>query len=100
MQLRPLSDILKMSKEKLEELLVPTRVRKMRAKADLECAKLEEKQASLEAEITKLCTAADIDFDKLTDKMDELELCTRKAGQLQSIVDQLFPTASQTGAAA
>jgi hypothetical protein len=99
MQLKPLSEMLKLSKEKLEEILAPTRVRKMKAKADLESAKLEEQAAGLEQEIATLATAKDIDFAKLTDKMDELALTNRKITQLDEIIAQLFPPASQTGLA-
>lgn len=91
--------MLKLSKEKLEEILAPTRVRKMKAKADLESAKLEEQAAGLEQEIATLATAKDIDFAKLTDKMDELALTNRKITQLDEIIAQLFPPASQTGLA-
>jgi hypothetical protein len=90
-KLKPLAEILAMSKEKLDASLAPIRARQVKARAETEVAKLEEKALTLERQITEACAAKDIDFNALTERMDELELNQRRIGQLRAIVADLFP---------
>ena len=91
MKLKPLAEILAMSKEKLDASLAPIRARQLRARADTEVAKLDERLVTLEREIHELCAMKDIDFNRITDKMDEAELTQRRVKQLCAIVADLFP---------
>ena len=93
MKLKPLAEILAMTKEKLDESLAPMRARQVRAKAELEVAKLEEKAVTLEREVAELCSKKDIDFTSVTDKLDEHDLNARRMTQLKGIVADLFPAA-------
>lgn len=91
MQLKPLSELLKMTKEKVDESLAPVRARQVKAKADVEVAKLEEKLLTLEREITEACTQKDINFEAVLNKMDDVALTERRIGQFRELVEQLFP---------
>jgi hypothetical protein len=91
MQLKPLSEILALSKEKLDEAMAPIRARQVKAKADLESSKLSEKLVTLERQIHEACSKSDIDFAKVCDLMDEVALTERRIQQLGEIVAQLFP---------
>lgn len=92
MQLKPLAEILKLTKEKIDEALAPTRARLVRAQGDVEIAKLEERLAAIEKDVQVACTSKDINFQKIVDLLDEHELTQRKIKQLNTIVDQMFPT--------
>lgn len=93
MKLKPLAEILAMTKEKLDESLAPMRARQVRAKADLEIAKLEERAVTLEREVAELCSKKDIDFDAVVTKLDDHDLNSRRMTQLKGIVADLFPNA-------
>ncbi len=91
MQLKPLRDILAMSKEKIDEAMAPLRARQIKSKADVETAKLEEKLLTIEREISELCSQKEINFDRVLDKMDEYALTERRVKQFGELVAQLFP---------
>lgn len=93
MQLKPLKEILAMTKEKIDEALAPVRARQIKAKAELEVAKLQEKLMTLEREIQEACVKKDIDFTIVLSKMDEFDLTTRKVKQFDQLVADLFPKA-------
>lgn len=92
MKLKPLAEILAMTKEKLDESLAPMRARQVRAKADLEIAKLEERAVTLEREVAELCAKKDIDFEAVITKLDDHDLNARRMAQLKGIVGDLFPS--------
>lgn len=89
--IKPFREIISMSKEKLDEALAPIRARSARAKADLEIAKLDEKLVGVETEIHKLCAEKELDFNKISDKMDEYALAERRRDQITGLIKQLFP---------
>lgn len=91
MKLKPYKELIKMSKEKLDEALAPMRARQVQAQADLEMSKLEEKQVTLETEIQELTATKTIDFDKLLKKMDEYDLNERRLAQYKRVLSELFP---------
>lgn len=93
MDIISLKKVLSASKEKVEELLAPLRVRQVRAKADLESAKLEEKLLTLEREVVEGVAKKDIDFAAVLKKMDEYDLTKRQIGQMAALIDGLFPAA-------
>jgi len=85
---KPFKEIIALSED---EALAPVRARAAKAKADLEVAKADEKLMSLEAEIHKLCAEKELNFDKITDKMDEYDLVDRRRVQITKLVADLFP---------
>lgn len=88
---KPYKEILAMTKEKLDEMLIPVRARQAKSKADLEIAKLEEQVLGLESAINESCAKKDLDFTAIITKCDELDLLLRKKSQLQKLVADLFP---------
>lgn len=91
MKLKPFKEILKMSKEKLDEAMAPVRAHKVKTQAQLEMAKIDEKLVTLEAEIQEMCTQREINFDGLIKKLDESALMERRKKQYDRIVRELFP---------
>jgi len=91
MKLKPFAEIIKLSKEKKDELLAPMRARGVKAKAELEMAKMDEQLVTLESAIQEQCTEKEIDFDALIKKIDEHALVERRKKQYQKILDELFP---------
>jgi len=91
MKLKPLKELLAMSKEKLDEAMAPIRARQVRSKAELEIAKLDEKLISSETRIFELCAQKEINFDSVISEMDVYALAERRKKQLNKIVSELFP---------
>lgn len=90
-KVKPFVEVIAMTKEKLDEALAPIRARSARAKADMASAKLEETMVTLEREIHEACASKDIDFDKIISLIDRYELTERKAGQIGTLIGDLFP---------
>ena len=90
-QLKSFKDLLAMTKGKLDEAMIPTRVRLAKARAEMVKVKLEEKMLNLETKINELCANKEPDFEVIADKMDEYDLAERRLKQVTNIVDQLFP---------
>jgi hypothetical protein len=88
---KTLTEILAASKEKLEEFLAPARARQIRAKADLEIAKLEEKLLTSEAKVQTLLCSKEIDFNAVLNEMDEHDLTARRIAQFGELMGGLFP---------
>lgn len=91
MELKPFKELIAMSKEKIDEALAPMRARAVKAKAELEMAKLEETRIKLEAAIQEMCVGKEIDFNTLLNKMDEYDLNERRLAQYGKVLGQLFP---------
>lgn len=91
MKLRPLTEILAASKEKLDEIRAPIRARAAKAKAELYLATLEEKGADLENKLNDLATSKELDFEKMADLVDEMEILEHRKDRIDEIVSQLFP---------
>jgi hypothetical protein len=90
MNLPKYKDVLKMTKEKIDETLAPVRAKQAQKKAELEVAEMEEKVLTLETEIYELCAKHPIPFSDIIDKQDEVALFERKIEQFSKIVEQLF----------
>ena len=90
-KLTPYKDILKWSKEKIDEGLAGVRANKAKKQAELEVAKLEEAIATQEAKINEICAEKEIDFNKLISMFNEQALTERKKKQFAKIIDELFP---------
>lgn len=90
-QIKSFKTLVSMTKEKLDEALIPLRVRGAKAKAESEKIKLEEKMIALETQINELCAAKELNFVFIADKMDEYDLTERRLNQITNLVAQLFP---------
>lgn len=89
--LKPFAELIALSQEKLDAALAPVRAMKAKSQARVKVAEIDEKIIGLEAGIQELATKKDIDFDKIADKIDELELLELRKGRFDEIVRQLFP---------
>lgn len=90
-KLKSFKELVSMTKEQLDETLVPLRVRAARAKADGELVKLEEQLLDLEAKINKGCAEKDINFGAVCDLMNQYDLTERRLKQIKELVAALFP---------
>ncbi len=90
-QLKPFRELVALTKEKLDEALVPLRVKSAKNRADGEVIKLEEKLLSLETKINEAAAKKDIDFNAIGDLMDEYDLTERRLKQIKDLVVALFP---------
>jgi hypothetical protein len=91
MKLKPFSELVGMSKEKLAAALAPIRARKVRSQAELEMAKLDDEMVRLESEIQELCAKEDLSFPTLLDKLDKVALLERRKTQYAKVLGELFP---------
>lgn len=90
-KLKPFAELIALSQEKLDAAMAPIRAMKAQSQAKVKVAEIDEKIVTLEASIQELATKKDIDFDKIADKIDELELLELRKGRFDEIVKQLFP---------
>lgn len=90
-EIKSFKELVSLTKEKLDEAMVPLHVRAAKAKAEQELVKLESKMIQLETDINKLCAEKELNFEKITDKIDEYELTERRLNQVKKLVNQLFP---------
>jgi len=90
-KLKPLKEILALSKDALHASLAPIRARKIKAQAETEMAKLDEKLVTLESQITEECAKDTISFDSIIQKLDDYGLTERRKKQLEKILKDLFP---------
>ncbi len=90
-QIKPFKELVAMTKEKLDEAMVPLRVRGAKAKAEGEIIKLEEKLIGLETKINESCAQKDLDFNKIGDLMDDYDITERRLLQIKDLVAALFP---------
>lgn len=90
-QVKPFRVLIAMTKEKLEETMVPLRVRAAKAKAESLKVSVETDLLGLEAKINNACADKDIDFGKVADLMDDYALKERRLKQITDLVEHLFP---------
>ena len=91
MKLKPFAQLIKMSKEKLDEAMAPIRAHKVKTQAQLEMAKIDESLVTLETEIQEMCAQKDINFNALIKKLDDVAILERRKKQYAKIVNELFP---------
>lgn len=90
-KVKPFAEVLKLSKEALDDVLAPIRARSARAKADMCSAKLEEEMINLERLIHEACAEKELDFDKIIGLVNKFELAERKKNQIVGLIAELFP---------
>lgn len=91
MKMTPYEKLLKLGKEKVQELLAKPRAIEMKSKAEHEVSKLDVKCAELENKLQDIGAEYPIDFDKLIKTQDELALTQRRKTQLRKIIVEMFP---------
>lgn len=91
MKLKPLKQVLAMSKEKVDEFMAPIRAKQVKLKAQLKQNEIDSELLSLESEIQEMCLEKEIDLDKLISKSDKIALLERRKKQYDKIIEQLFP---------
>ena len=91
MKLKPFAQLIKLSKEKLDEAMAPIRAHKVKTQAQLEMAKIDEKLVTHESEIQEMCAQKDINFDSLIKKLDDVAILERRKKQYEKIIGELFP---------
>lgn len=91
MKLLPFSELVAMSKEKIDEAMAPIRARQVKGRAELEMAQLDADLLTKETSIQEMCTAKDINFPRLLDSLDDMNLLERRKIKYQEVLAQLFP---------
>jgi len=91
MKLKPIAEILKLTKEGVDKALAPLRAVRIKAQASLEMAKIDEKIASVESETHEMCAQKEINFEQLIAKLDEAAILERRKKQYEKILGELFP---------
>ena len=80
-----------MGKEAVDAALAPVRAHSAKKKAELEVAKIEERIATLQSELTVVCSDKDVNFDRIIDKLDDIALAERRKEQFAKIIGEMFP---------
>lgn len=91
MKLTPYKKLLTMAKEAVDTALAPVRANAAKKQAELEMAKLDERIATLQSELTTVCSQRDVDFNKIIEKLDDIALAERRKAQFEKIVSEMFP---------
>ena len=91
MTLTPYKKLLTMAKEAIDATLAPVRAHAAKKQAELEMAKLDERIATLESELTTVCSQKDVNFDSIINKLDEIALAERRKKQFGKIIGEMFP---------
>lgn len=87
----PYKQILAMTKEAVQQALLPIRVVEMKKKAELEMATIDGKLVEMEQKIQEVCSKYPVDFNKLIDSLDEKALLERRRKQFEQIISEMFP---------
>jgi hypothetical protein len=91
MQIKPYHELLKMTDQQIDAEMAPIREKEARAKADQKLSECARNILTKQREVTKFCTDKEIDFDKIADALDDIEMAERRKEQIEGIVNQLFP---------
>jgi hypothetical protein len=91
MKLKPFADLIKLSKEKLDEAMAPIRARQVQAKAELELAKLDSDLLTKEATLQEKCAERDINLPGIMDLLDQIAILERRKKQYAKVLGELFP---------
>jgi hypothetical protein len=91
MEMTPYAKALRLGKKALDELLIPTKVRKARKQAELEMCKLEEEIAIKQVDLHNMCAAENLNFAKILTLQDDIFILERKQKQYKTLLDQMFP---------
>lgn len=89
--LTPYKKLLTMTKEAIDGALATTRAKSAKCKAELELAKLEERDAELDKKIQEACSVKDLNFNIILELQDEQALNVRRMEQFKQLIAQMFP---------
>jgi hypothetical protein len=90
--LTPYKKLLTMTKEAIDGALANTRAKSAKCKAELELAKLEERDAELDKKIQEACSVKELNFENIINLQDEQALNARKMEQFKTLISQMFPS--------
>jgi hypothetical protein len=90
MALLKYKDVLILCKDKIKEAMAPLRAREMKKKAELEVCKIESQISEGEQKIQELASEYPIDFHKMIDAIDDLDLVKRRKEQFELIIEEMF----------
>ena len=90
MSLMKYKDVLVLCKDKIKEAMAPLRAREMKKKAELELCKIESQIAENEQKVQEYASQYPVDFDKLIDAFDDLDLIKRRKEQFETIINEMF----------
>ena len=90
MKLIPFREALAMTKANIDEAMIPIRVSQAKKKGEMEQLNLDERIMGLQIELQELTVKSPIDYDKILDKIDEIDLLERRKLQFDQIISQLF----------
>jgi septation ring formation regulator EzrA len=91
MVLQSYKKLLAMGKEAIEAAKIPSRAAQTQKQGELEVLKLEEKIATLSAELEEAQMEYPLNWSALIDKTDQLALIERRHKKLGEALSQLFP---------
>jgi hypothetical protein len=97
MQLKPFKQLIAMSKDAFNEMLLPVRTRKAKSQAETRIAEYEERMMNLEIAINSKLVEDNVNFDEVADMIDEYDLIERRINTFKQIVSQLFGETVQSG---
>jgi hypothetical protein len=90
MALMKYKEIIALAKDKLKEVMAPVHAHEMKKKGELEVAKLDSKIIEQEHKIQELSSEYPLDYDKVLDAIDALNLLERRRDKFNEVIDQLF----------
>jgi hypothetical protein len=84
-------DLLKLAKDKVDELKIPFKTKKAQKNLELKIIEIESEIADHENNIQKVFTENDeINWDTVIDAINKKDLAERKLGQLEALKEELF----------
>lgn len=90
MALMKYKDVILLAKDKIKETMAPLRAKEQQKKAELEICKLDSKISENEQKIQEISSEYPLDFDRLIDAIDDLELTKRRKEQFEKIINEMF----------
>lgn len=91
MKLKSFTEMLAMGPDQINAELAGPRAATAKARSTLLLAELNEKIVKKQQQVTEACCNKDINFERVADLLDELELLEMRTDRIQNIIDQLFP---------
>ena len=83
-------DLLKLGKDAIAEIELPFKVKKEQKNLEMQILELEQQIAKDELTIQEQKTKSPINWDSLTNALDNKAISERKLGQLESLEKELF----------
>jgi len=90
-ELKPFRELIGLSEDKLNETLAPARAKAVKAKVDLEMAKLETQILTRETGIQEAFTKPDVDLPRIIDEIEDISLLKLRQELYKDVLTQLFP---------